>query len=306
MIDFRALGTGVAVRTTDPSGRAVALAVVESELAAIDAACSRFRDDSELTRLNRAEGQPLRVSPLFLEALSAGLRAAEATDGLVTPTVGVALRWIGYDRDFAEIGGDGGIAPSARTVPAWRALRIDHDRSEARLLAGVEIDLGATAKALAADRAAVAVARATGMGALVSVGGDLAIAGPPPTGGWAVRVAEDHGAATGTPGDETISLNSGGLATSSTTVRRWRRGEQEMHHIVNPATGLPARVYWRTATVGAATCLDANIASTAAIILGRAAPRWLEARGLPARLFSRDGRIHLVGAWPRSAGKSQL
>lgn len=299
MIDFRALGTGVVVRTTDPSGRGAALAIVESELAAIDAACSRFRDDSELSRLNRAKGRSISVSPLFLEALSAGVRGAELSGGLVTPTVGVALRNIGYDRDFGEIGDGGGVAPAGAPVPAWGALRIDTERSEASVISGVEVDLGATAKALAADRAAAAVARETGMGTLVSVGGDLAIAGPPPDGGWAVTVAEDHAAATGTSLDETINLNSGGLATSSTTVRRWRRGEREMHHIVDPSTGLPARVHWRTVTVGAATCVDANIAATAAIILGREAPGWLGERGLPARLVSREGEIRRVGSWPR-------
>ena len=140
----------------------------------------------------------------------------------------------------------------------------------------------------------------TGCGVLVSLGGDLSIAGEPPAGGWLVGVAEDHAAPPSTVREQ-LHLTSGGLATSSTTVRRWIRGHEQMHHILDPATGLPARVHWRTATVGAATCLDANIAATAAIVMGSAAARWLEVRGLPARLVGRDGRIQRVGAWPAQA-----
>jgi thiamine biosynthesis lipoprotein len=302
VFDFKALGTGVRVLTTIPEMRADAIACIKTELDAIDAACSRFRTDSELSRLNRANGHAMDVSDLFIEALQAAIRAAELTDGLVSPTVGEAMRRAGYDRDFAELEESQESSPPAppRPVPDWRALFVDRGRSTARLAAGVEIDLGATAKALAADRAAALAARVTGGGVLVSIGGDLSIAGGPPEGGWKVLVAEDHAAPPSVAGEQ-LHLNSGGLATSSTTVRNWTRGHERMHHILDPATGLPARVYWRTATVGAATCLDANIAATAAIVMGPTAPSWLEAHGLPARLVGRDGRIRPVGAWPAGA-----
>jgi thiamine biosynthesis lipoprotein len=299
--DFTALGTGVRVLTSDPVMRADAIACVSAELDAIDAACSRFRTDSELSRLNRANGHAMDVSDLFMETLQAAIRAAELTDGLVSPTIGRAMRRAGYDRDFADI--DESMQsqrPAPRPVPDWRALTLDSGRSSVRLAAGVELDLGATAKALAADRAAAMATRLTGCGVLVSLGGDLSIAGEPPAGGWLVGVAEDHAAPPSTVREQ-LHLTSGGLATSSTTVRRWIRGHEQMHHILDPATGLPARVHWRTATVGAATCLDANIAATAAIVMGSAAARWLEVRGLPARLVGRDGRIQRVGAWPAQA-----
>jgi thiamine biosynthesis lipoprotein len=130
---------------------------------------------------------------------------------------------------------------------------------------------------------------------LVSLGGDIAVDGPAPGAGWAVRVAEDHRAGPDAPG-QTIALRSGALATSSTTVRRWGPGA---HHIIDPATGLPAEGPWRTVSVAAASCVDANIASTAAIVRGASAASWLAQRGMPARLVGRDGAVLEVAGWPR-------
>jgi thiamine biosynthesis lipoprotein len=182
-------------------------------------------------------------------------------------------------------------------VPGWQAVRVDHAASRVQMPAGVELDLGATAKAFCADRAAHAIAAATGAGALVSLGGDIAVAGTPPDGGWIVRVAHNH-AAPPEAGGPTFSVLSGGLATSSTSVRRWIHGGRTMHHLVDPTTGAPALEYWRTVSVAAGSCLDANTASCAAIILGAAAPDWLEARGLPSRLVDPAGRVTTVGGWP--------
>jgi thiamine biosynthesis lipoprotein len=165
--------------------------------------------------------------------------------------------------------------------------------------AGVEIDLGATAKALAADMAARAGldALGDGEGILVSLGGDIAFAGAAPEGGWIVQVSDDSN----DPIDlaaESIALQGGGIASSSTRVRRWRRGGVEMHHIIDPRTGLPVRSPWRLASVVADTCVDANIASTAAVVRGVAAVEWLEELGLPARLVSTDGEVVRTIRWP--------
>jgi thiamine biosynthesis lipoprotein len=165
----------------------------------------------------------------------------------------------------------------------------------------VELDLGATAKALAADRAARSAADKTGAGILVSLGGDIAVAGPAPLGGWPVRIADDHRASLDGPGP-VVSLESGGLATSSVTVRRWRVGEDELHHILDPSTGRPAASCWRTVSVAAASCVDANTASTASVLLGEAAPAWLAGRRLPARLVAVSGEIVCIGGWPAEAG----
>ena len=132
---------------------------------------------------------------------------------------------------------------------------------------------------------------------LVSLGGDLSIAGPELPGGWTVLVADDHAAPLDGPGPH-ITLWSGGLASSGTTVRRWQRGGRELHHVVDPGSGAPVEPFWRTVSVAASSCVDANIASTACVVMGAPAPGWLERRGLPARLVTRDGDVHRVGGWP--------
>ncbi len=165
---------------------------------------------------------------------------------------------------------------------------------------GTELDLGATAKALAADRGAAAAHAAAGCGVLVSLGGDVAVAGDAPAGGWPVRIADDHAAPLDTPGP-TVALAVGGLASSGTAVRRWRAGGTELHHVVDPRTGRPAVTPWRTVTVAAATCVDANVAGTASVVLGDAAPAWLEERRLPARLAPAAGEPVCVAGWPAEA-----
>lgn len=293
------------LRLADAAELASARAAVERELAAIDQACSRFREDSELSRVNAHAGRAVSVSTLLLDALEVALHAAELTAGDVDPTVGRALELSGYDRDWRELRAGGGAqleAPTitARAWPAWRAVRVDRAAGTVRLPAGTSIDLGATAKAWAADRAARAAADAGGCGALVGVGGDIATCGTPPAGGWLVRVTDDHRSDPSTPG-QTVSIKDGGLATSSTAVRRWRRAGASMHHVIDPRTGTPVRATWRTVSVAAADCTQANIATTAAVVRAGAAPKWLDGLGLPARLVSWDGRTTLVGGWPAPA-----
>jgi thiamine biosynthesis lipoprotein len=181
-------------------------------------------------------------------------------------------------------------------VPGWRCVEVDERERVVRLPPGVELDLGATAKALAADRAAAAGAAAAGAGVLVSLGGDVAVAGPPPEGGWPILVADDH--ARLDEAGPTVAIESGGLATSGTAVRRWRAGGAVLHHLIDPRTGRPAVSPWRTVSVAGASCVDANIASTAAVVLGDAAPEWLGERRLPARLVSTAGDVALVAGWP--------
>jgi thiamine biosynthesis lipoprotein len=296
-----ALGTSVHVLTRDPDRLRDAEAAVRKILEDVDAACSRFRDDSELSRLNASGNCVVEVSPLLASAIGTALRAARKTNGAVDPTVGTALALAGYDDDFSRIAADGGpIALPGGHVPGWQAIRFDHPSRSVLLPAGVELDLGSTGKALAADLAAMAALPASG-GVLVSLGGDIATGGIPPDGGWRVLIAEDSRVAPGSEG-QVICLHGGGVATSSTTVRRWTRGGAVLHHIIDPATGLPTTGPWRTATVVAGTCVDANIAATAAIVLGDAAVDWLQARRLPARLVENDGTIHHIGRWPEPKG----
>lgn len=302
-VSFPALGTTALLCVAEAEALPAAHDELERELSELGEACSRFRDDSELVRLNAsADGEPVAVGERLFEAVEVALSAAAASDGLVDPTVGRTLRLAGYDRRFASVRlRDGSTFRAAfAPVPGWRQIELDPVQRTIRLSAGVELDLGASAKALAADRSARAAADASGTGVLVSLGGDIAVAGPIPDGGWPIRVADDHAAGLEGPGP-TIAVSGGGLATSGTTVRRWLAGDVELHHIVDPRTGRPADTPWRTVTVTAGSCVDANVASTAAVVLGEEAPAWLAARGLAARLVRESGALVYTGGWPEDA-----
>src|SRR5581483_4131789 len=296
--EFTALGTIARVVTTDNGRLDAAVQAVRTELEAIDLACSRFRPDSELSRLNAAGGATLGVSPLFAAAIEAALRASRLTDGVVDPTVGDALIRLGYDRDFEIAHGQTApVSLEIRPTPGWQLVQLDRVARTVRLHSGVILDRGATAKALACDRSAEAAASAAGCGVLVSLGGDIAVAGKAPAEGWTVLVTDDSHASIDGAGQR-VRIVSGGLATSSTTVRHWCRGGASLHHIIDPRTGLPAQPCWRTVSTAAGTCVDANTAATAAVVLGLDAPRWLEAIGLPARLVAMDGAARTVCGWP--------
>jgi thiamine biosynthesis lipoprotein len=298
---WMALGCRVHLVVTDPGQLAAARSLLEADLAEVDVACSRFRPDSELVALDQAGGRPARVSAVLAEAIGVALRAAELTGGDVDPTVGEAIAAVGYDRDFALVAPDGPpLNLAVRAVPGWRQVGLDAAARTVTMPAGVRLDLGATAKAWASDRAAGRIHHALGCGVLVGLGGDIAVAGQAPPGGWRIRVQD----VTSGPDDPpegpsaVVAMASGGLATSSTTARRWRRGGDVLHHILDPRTGLPPAPVWRTVSVTAATCADANAASTAAIIRGDQAPGWLTSLGLPARLVDIGGRVQTVAGWP--------
>ena len=329
-----ALGTTARVVVWPPGRAGRALAAVDAQLALLDEQASRFRGDSEISKVHRClpgaarsgsarpgdaprqdappkdvpspDATPLGsciVSEGLAEAIAVALAAAEWTGGLVDPTVGGALCGLGYDRDFAALPQDPAseaAPPEPGHVPGWRSVQLDGRRL--RLAAGVRLDLGATAKGLGADRAARAAAACVpGGGVLVSLGGDIAVAGEPPVGGWPVLVA-DEPEPSGPELGQLVRLAAGGLATSSIRCRQWRRGGRTLHHIVDPRTGLPAAGPWRTASVGAANCAEANAAATAAIVAGEQAVGWLTAQGLPARLVAHNGSVRLLSGWPTAAG----
>ena len=323
--DRDALGTTARLVVWPPANLPRLLAVVDSELALLDEQASRFRDDSEISALHQAGAGSYLISDGLAEAVGIALAAASWTRGLADPTIGAALIALGYDRDFAAIEPSLAAPPPARDqVPGWQAVRLS-----GRVLTvpdGVLLDLGATAKGLGADRAARAAYLAAGGdaagggGVLVSLGGDVAVAGRPPAGGWPLLIADEHRqtravrnlAPAGQPAAaarfadpavaQQIRLGHGGLATSSVTCRQWLRAGQVMHHIIDPRTGLPAAGPWRTVSVAAASCAEANAASTAAIIAGDEAVGWLSEQGLPARLIGHDGTIALTGGWPAAEG----
>jgi thiamine biosynthesis lipoprotein len=323
---WRALGTGVRLLTADPAALGVAREAVLAELDAIDRAASRFRPDSEVSTVAGAGGQPVPISALLVAAIAAALRAARLTGGAVDPTLGSTLSDLGYDRDFAAVsaapaarpsgrspgaaGGHGRVAGrtsrcaepgqvTVRRLAGWRSVELDPAGRTVRVPPGTMLDLGATAKAFAADRAARSAVAAAGCGVLVSLGGDIAVAGEPPAGGWRVWVTDDHAALPGTGIGQQVTIASGGLATSSSTVRRWRRYGQDLHHLVDPTTCSPVDSPYRTVSVAAGNCLDANVASAATIVLAGAGASWLARTGLAGRLVRHSGAVHRVGDWPR-------
>ena len=238
------------------------------------------------------------VSPLLAAALAAALHAAESTGGLVDPTVGAAVSALGYDRDFASVAESHHALPAERAVPGQSAIEFDPTRRTARVAPGTQLDLGATGKALAADRAAARAAAATGCGVLVSLGGDVAVAGRAPEGGWAIGIADDH-RAQDSDVHQTVAIDTAasrprahrrvaGAAQVSTATTSWIR-----------ARGRSAEVVWRTVSVAAGSCVAANTASTAAIVDGRGAVARLIRVGLPARLVAAGGEVVTVGGWPQ-------
>lgn len=277
----------------DQAGLAGALAHVKRTVAAFDAACSSFRDDSELSHLNATPGRPVVVSALLFSAVEAALEVARDTEGTVDPTVGEALIAHGIN---PPVGGSDRRTFVIRAASGYGVVTLDRQARSVCLPAGVRLDLGATAKAMAADQAASAAVCAAGCGVLIGLCGDIAAAGDPPSGGWSIRVADDHRNPAGV--GQTVAIRRGGLATSSVTVRR-RGGEPDAAtHLIDPVTGLGVSGPWRTATVLADSCLAANAASTAAMVMGDRAPAWLRARGLTARLVTHEGTVMRIAGWP--------
>jgi thiamine biosynthesis lipoprotein len=289
------MGTTNTVVVDDPAALPAALAMVRDQFLEIDEVCSRFRPESELSRLNRRSGSgDVALSPLLEEAITAALQTAEMSDGLVDLTVGKLVEEAGYTVTFREMPPEGPpLELRVRHIAGWRSLHHDPACHTLKLPVETAIDLGASGKAWAADRAADAVAASLGVGVAVDCGGDIAVRGPMPRGGWPMRVAADVDSADG----QDIVMFDGGLATSGTTARRWRRGGVELHHIIDPTTGLPAQTPWAMVTVAAATCLEANAAATAALIMGARGLEWLGDLELPARLVAVDGTVHYAGGW---------
>jgi len=284
--------TDMHLLVTDPAALPRAREVVDAELDAIELAASRFRPDSEISALAAADGVRTPVSPVLADLIEAALSAARMTDGDVDPTVGSAMIALGYDRDIDDLSATAPLLASVTIPVNW--THIEFDGSSIRIPAGTLLDLGATAKAVAADRCAHLVHQQTGSGVLVNLGGDLATAGPAPEGGWHILVQDTDD----DPASQVTIGTDAGLATSSTRRRRWSRGGEALHHIIDPRTGTSVDPVWRSVSVAAGSCLDANTISTAAIIRGYRAPEWIAALGVPARLVDRGGAERFLGGWP--------
>jgi FAD:protein FMN transferase len=305
-VQWPAIGTTARVVVSDPAGLDAAQRIIVEELAQLDLACSRFRSDSEIARLATRGNAWTAVSDVLADVLACALDVARITEGDVDPTMGTDLSRLGYDRDYGEIKNTSAFGTGNVVLPltyrlvyrtTWRDVEFDHPRRRVRVPAGLVLDLGAIAKAWCADRCAARIHRELGVGVLVSLGGDIATAGTGPDGGWVVRVQDLPDTTTG-PHTVVVLRDGCAVATSSTISRTWQRGTTRLHHILDPATRRPAAPIWRTVTAVAGTCVDANAATTAAIVRGRTAEPWLASRGVAARLVDHDGRVHTFGGWP--------
>jgi FAD:protein FMN transferase len=296
---FRAIGTVATVVISGDASADAAQSVLRGEIAAIDRACSRFRPDSEIEHLHRESGRPLVVSTLLFEALEVAVGVAERTRGAVDPTVGNAMVAIGYDCDFEQVRSRPNLPPRALgPVVGVGHVHLCARTRTVRIPRGVRLDLGASAKAFAADRAAARIADELDTGVLVSIGGDISVAGPSPREGWPVGIADDSSTpATGV--DQVVSIRDGGLASSSTVVRSWWVGTERVHHIVDPATGNAAAPYWRLVSASGKSCVDANAVSTAAVVWGSRALERLPSFRQAIRLVRHDGTVFTLGEWPK-------
>ena len=269
-----------------------AVPAVEKLFAEWEDVLSRFRPESELSRLNARSGTPVRVGPILLVAVEASLEAARATGGLFDPALRHQLVRLGYDRSFDEIGVAAPTTGRPKRGGAWREIVVDRAAATLMLPAGSALDLGGIAKGMAVDASLELLVEMGLESALVSAGGDLAVLGlPPRVRAWSVLV--------GGPGGTVVPLVRGALATSGTSRRRWRQGGVLRHHLVDPETGDPASSGLREVTVAAGTCRLAEIGATAAFVAGpRLAPGVLERLGLAGLLVTDAGAHIPVGPWP--------
>ena len=287
-LEFRAMACQMlAALDTNASEAARWLKDVPAWFAEWERHLSRFQEHSELSRLNRRSGQPVRVSPVLWDVVKVALQAAQRIHGLVTPTILDQIELAGYDRSFERVA-QRAEPVDAEPVPTgdWNAVVLSPATRAVRLPPGVRLDLGGVAKGWAADQAARHLA-ARGP-ALVDAGGDIAVSGPMADGSpWPIAVADPR-----QPGEqiELLLVASGGVATSGRDYRRWKRGETWQHHIIDPRTGRPAETDVLSATVVAPSAREAEMAAKTAMILGSGdGLRWIEARPwLAALLVTED------------------
>jgi thiamine biosynthesis lipoprotein len=295
---FRAIGTTATVVVADCAQAEAAQSILRAELEAIDLACSRFRPDSEIESVHNQSGRSTVVSPLLFEALEVALQVAEMTRGAVDLTVGNAMSALGYDRDFAQIAPlpalpSGVLGP----VVGYGHVHLNPRTRSVRIPKGVRLDLGSTAKAFVADRGASRIANQLGCGVLVSIGGDVAVAGPAPQEGWAIGIAADSSTAPSEV-EHVVAIRSGGLASSSTDVRTWCVGGERVHHIVDPATGYSAPAYWKLVSATGSNCVTANALTTASIVWGERALAHLAVFDQAVRLVRHDEVVVSLGGGP--------
>ena len=275
---FAAMGTEVELLLEGDDERL--LAEVESEFQRLEAVLSRFRPDSELSRLN--EEREGRVGAELLELIELAIQARAASGGRFDPTVHDAVVAAGYDLSFELL--DGGPGTPGTPAPVGGMVAIDRNTGSVALEPGYRLDLGGIAKGWAADRAVAALASAGP--ALVNAGGDIAAAGR----AWPIAVEAARGAIT-------LGLESGGIATSGRDRRTWKRDGDAQHHLIDPVTGMPVEGNLSTVTVAAGSAAEAEVLAKTLFLAGDAkrAVEEAELAGIPAVLVTSAGEVLLAG-----------
>lgn len=262
----------------------------------LEARWSRFLPDSDISRLNDASGRAERVDPTTITLLAAMREGWETSERRFDPTVLRSLIAAGYrasvdDERMVTVlpSGDLTFTNEARSAPTLADVDIDVEDSILRLPAGLVIDAGGIGKGLAADLAVAHVLAAGAEGALVSIGGDISTGGQCPVGGWTIDVEHPEPALGNLC---TITVDRGGVATSSTRSRRWRFDGSERHHVIDPWTGAPSTTdLWSTTVIAASGCL-AEVHATAALLVGSDhVVDYLERHGLSGLGVAADGRV---------------
>jgi FAD:protein FMN transferase len=287
------------------------LDVARRRLEEMERRWSRFIPDSELCTVNAGAGRTVRVSVDTAQVVRRCIEAWRVTGGLFDPTVLTAVESAGYDRTFEDVADEPAASAPSTPSPGCRGMRVTVDElgGTVRLPAGVGLDLGGIGKGYAADQVVYELRQQGASGALVNLGGDVRVSGTSPEGGeWSVGVTDPFG----DPDHDdlvVLAVAEGAVATSSRTRRRWRRGTQEMHHLIDPRTGSPARTGLAAVTVVAAEAHWAEILAKSALVAGRqAGVRLLESHGLAALLVTDNGGLVRVGEmegherWTRSSG----
>ena len=289
---FASMGTECSVLA--PPDRSDGLALASAVFTEWDERFSRFRADSELSRLNARAGRETEVSRSMFAAVEAASDAARATDGLFDPLLGRRMVELGYDRTFTQLPAHrSALTLGPWAAGAWRSLALNPIRHTVTLPAGTALDLGGIAKGMAVDAALHRLVAAGFPYAAVNAGGDMAVHGTPPgMSAWPIAIE------LGAERDRVVMLPSGALATSSVLRRRWRTNGTEQHHLLDPRSGLPSLSGVVQASVAAASCRQAEVAAKAALLSGPVGGMdFLERHGLAGLLLTDDGAEWRAGSW---------
>ncbi len=274
-------------------GTVASLELARDLVAELESLWSRFLDSSEVTRINREAGRPVRVSGPTLALVERAIEGARVTGGRYDPTVLRAVERSGYDRSFEHI--DRGRAPAPAgdepvVVAGFDRVMVDRAAATVTAPRGVGLDPGGIGKGFAADLVVEALLRDGAAGACVNLGGDLRVEGDSPGGGpWVAGVEHP----TRSRLAALLSLERGAVATSTRTRRAWGSPEDPRHHLIDPATGRPAVTPVVSATVVAGEGWQAEVLSKAAFLAGPDhGPALLEGAGAQGLVVDADGMVH--------------